>query len=258
MKVIDSHIHLYSQPVLEKEFHISQEPVNELLSELSKKITNKNIDQALVYILDKDVLSMDMAIPNNLIISSTVDIDKSYGDDLEKAFSKGIKIIKLLVYDQAITRDKYSNVIKIAKLAQKKGMVLSICSTFGSKLLYHTNGVELAGFIREKVDIPIILAHGGGPKIFEAMSLSLEYKDIFLDLSFSLKYWWGSSVIRDYAFAVKKLESKRCFYGSDYPYLSFSESMEYFMKFIEEHGFSSQERDRMLHFNFTEFKKQYS
>jgi len=257
MKIIDSHVHLYPEPVLEKERNISQEPVNELLRKLSQKLINKKILRGLVYILDEKVLSMDVEIPENLLISTVVDVHNTYMSDLEKAFDKGSKIIKILPYDQKITRDKYSNVMEVAEFAEEKGMVLTICSTYGSKLLYDTNGIELAVYIKKKADVPIILAHGGGPRIFDAMSIALEYEDIFLDLSFSLKYWWGSSVIKDYAFALKKLESKKCFYGSDYPYVDFDESMDYFLKFINEYNFSDKEKSDMLYSNFDEFERRH-
>jgi len=101
-------------------------------------------------------------------------------------------------------------------------------------LLYRTNGVELAFKIKEMYpDIPIILAHGGGPRVFDAMSLMNEYDDVYMDLSFSLKYWWNSSVIDDYAFALRKLKGKNVLYGSDYPYVSFKDSYNYFAFFAK-------------------------
>lgn len=257
MKIIDSHVHLYPEPIVEKEMQVSKENVNELLNKLSRKVKENGMEEALVYILDEKVLAMNMNCPPNLIIANTVGIHCTYMDDLEKAFAKGIKIIKLLPYDQEITRDKYANVVEIAEFAERKGMVLAICSTYGSKLLYDTNGIELAVHIRKKADVPIILNHGGGPRIFDAMSIVLEYENIFLDLSFSLKYWWGSSVISDYAFALKKLQSKRCFYGSDYPYVGFGESLEYLSNFIKQYGFSEEEKDALLYLNFAEFERDY-
>ena len=89
------------------------------------------------------------------------------------------------------------------------------------------------------------------------MSIALDYEDIFLDLSFSLKFWWGSSVIKDYAFVLKKLEFKRCFYGSDYPYVDFDESIRVFLKFAEKYVFSEDVQESILYRNFIEFKSVY-
>lgn len=257
MKIIDSHVHLYQKPDLEKEFHISQEPVEKLLEGLSNKITKEKINQALVYILDSKFLSLNLKVPKNLIIASVIRLNKNHSEDLKKAFAQGIKVIKILPYEQKISRKIYPEIVKIAKLAKKKKMILSICSTYGSKLVYATNGVELAAYIKTKVDIPIILAHAGGPKIFDAMILALEYEDVFLDLSFSLKSWWGSSQIKDYAFAIKKLDYKKCFYGSDYPYVGFEESLKYFLRLSKKYNFSKKGRDNILYSNFEEFKREY-
>jgi len=259
MEIIDSHIHLYPEPNQEKELNISKEPVNDLLSKLSQKLKNNNVDEAVLYILDKNYLYtiQDIDIPNTITISSVVGIEKSCINDIDMAFNKNIKILKIHPYLQKITKDKYSNILEIANYANGKNIVLTIDCSYGSKLIYDTNGVELAAFIKKKVDIPIILAHGGGPKIFDAMSLALDYEDIFLDLSFSIKYWWGSSVIDDYAFALKKLSSKKSFYGSDYPYVDFDESLEYFLRFIRKYNFSEKDKNNMLYYNFEKFKGRY-
>jgi len=251
MNIIDAHVHLYNKPDIKKEMNVSKEDVNGLLGGLSKKTEQNGIERALVYILDDRVLSMNLSIPDNLIISVIA------GDNLNKTVNKGIRIIKILPYEQEITRDKYSDVLDIAEFAQDNKMILAICATYGSRLIYDTNGVELASYIKRRFDIPIILAHGGGPKIIEAMSLALDYEDIFLDLSFSLKYWRGSSVIDDYAFAIRKLKAKKIFYGSDYPYLGFNESTRCFMEFIDKYSFREQDKENMLYNNFINFERRY-
>lgn len=256
MKIFDAHVHLYPEAVLEKEEAISKEPVNDLLSLLSGKLIKKGIREAVVYLLDANILSMELKPFDNIILASVINYS-NYARDLEKASAKGIKIIKILPYDQKVTKEMYPKIIEIAKMIKDKNMVLSICSTYGSKLVYETNGVELAAKIKHEVDLPIILAHGGGPKVFDAMTMALEYEDIFLDLSFSLKYWWGSSVIQDFAFAIKKLGGKKCFYGSDYPYVDFDESKDYFLRLMKEYNFSKEEQDNMLYANFEEFKRIY-
>jgi len=256
MKISDAHLHLYPEPILEKEAAISNEPVDDLLGLLSRKLTKNGIGQGVVYLLDPKILSMEFKLPDNIILASAINRN-NYLSDLEKASLKGIKIIKILPYDEKITKEIYPKIVEIAKTIKEKKMVLSICSTYGSKLLYETNGVELAAKIKSEVDLPIILAHGGGPKIFDSMTMALEYEDVFLDLSFSLKYWQGSSVIRDYAFAIKKLEGNRCFYGSDYPYVNFNESIDCFLEFMNEYKFSKKYRDRILCTNFEEFRKVY-
>jgi len=257
MRLIDSHIHCFPEPDLSKEITLSEYPVNKYLKELSQKLKKNQIDEAVVYILDERVLLKSIEKPNNLILGCIIGIHDKIGIFSDAASKKGIKIIKLLPYEQKITRDKFDRVIDLATYLSEKKMVLTICSTYGSKFLFDTNGPELAAYIKKYVDIPIILAHGGGPKVFDAMSLALSYDDIYLDTSFSLIYWSGSSVIQDFAFALKKLECERIFYGSDYPNIGFDESLTNFKDFLRTYNFSMEEEENLLFNNFCKFKQEY-
>jgi len=211
MQLIDSHVHI------ETDIHNTSEDLD-----------RNGISKALVYLND-GIIPKER--PDNIILGTTI----NYLSDVKKAYKKGIRIIKMLPYEQRITLNKLNDeYYKSMKFMQKHGMILSMCSTYGSKLLYKTNGLQLAFAVKEDFpDIPIILAHGGGPRVFDAMTLMLEYPDVYMDLSFSLKYWWESSVIDDYAFALRKLKGKNVLYGSDYPYVSFAESLNYFLYFAK-------------------------
>ncbi|MFX1314071.1 MAG: amidohydrolase family protein [Promethearchaeota archaeon] len=255
MDIIDSHVHLYPEPNLDKELNILEEEVNPFLIQLSNLIKTNNILYAVVYVLDKNVLYYNFDLPKNLIISCTLGINDTYKKDIEQAYNKDIKIIKILPYEQEITKKKYSNILEIAQYAEEKRMILTICSTYGSKLIYDVNGIKLAVFLKKKFDIPIILAHGGATKVLDAMSIALDYDNIYLDLSFSLKYWWGSSILKDYAFALKKLNCDRIFYGSDYPYVDFDISMKTFLDFIKKYDFSEDNKEKLAFKNFNKFKR---
>lgn len=257
MKIIDSHVHLYPEPDLDKEFNILESAINPLFIQLSNQLKLNNILHAVVYILDKNVLYYNYEIPQNLTVSCTLGVHDTYMKDIEQAYKKKIKIIKILPYDQEITRNKYSNILEIAEYAEEKGMILTICSTYGSKLIYDTNGIELAILLKKKIDIPLILAHGGASKVIDAMSIALDYENIYLDLSFSLKYWWGSSILKDYAFALKKLNCERIFYGSDYPYVSFNDSLNFFLNFVKKYNFSETEKEQFLFENFNRFSSEF-
>jgi len=237
MKIIDAHVHPETT-----------------LQALSKTLKEQNIEKALVYVLKDDVPCN--VIPENMIVSKAVTTIS--GTRFLNMFSKyKIKGIKFLPYEQEITRDKFMKYWSIAQTAQEKGYFLTICSTYGSKLLYETNGVELAYHIRKDIDIPIILAHAGGARIFDAMNLAKEYDNVFLDLSFSLQYWWGSTVIQDIAFAINKLDGYQVFYGSDYPCVSFKDSMWFFNYFADRYGISKPDKERILYDNFKEFEEKY-
>jgi predicted TIM-barrel fold metal-dependent hydrolase len=72
----------------------------------------------------------------------------------------------------------------------------------------------------------IILAHSGGSRILDALLVAKANSNVYLDLSYSLLYYQGSSVLGDFLFAVKKIGAQRVIYGSDYPEVGIVESFE--------------------------------
>ena len=82
------------------------------------------------------------------------------------------------------------------------------------------NNLNLMCVIVEKIKkIPIVIIHSGGLRVNKVMLLALENNNIFLDSSFSLPFYLGSSIEKDFAFAFKKIGTSRIFYGSDNPYM---------------------------------------
>ena len=61
----------------------------------------------------------------------------------------GVRILKLLPYEQHIMRAEYPLVADFAQIAQGFGMTLTVCCAYGSADIYNTNGVELAAYILE-------------------------------------------------------------------------------------------------------------
>ena len=72
MRIVDAHVHLYPEPDLEKECTVSQESVDSLLQALSQKLKQKRIAQAVVYVLDPQVLNKNFKVPDNLLIATTI------------------------------------------------------------------------------------------------------------------------------------------------------------------------------------------
>lgn len=63
----------------------------------------------------------------------------------------------------------------------------------------------------------VILAHAGGSKAMDVLLLMKAFPNIYADISYSLAYYEGSSVIQDMQFLVKKVGAGRIIYGSDFP-----------------------------------------
>ena len=81
------------------------------------------------------------------------------------------------------------------------------------------------------------------------MLLALDKKNIYLDTSFSLPYYIGSSLETDYAFAYKKIGTHKILYGSDNPYVNPAISLKAHMSFFEKYNFSPKEIEDILYNN---------
>ena len=137
--------------------------------------------------------------------------------------------------------------MKISKKAQSLGMSVMIDTSYGSLDMYQYDNLKLTSEIAKHVtDVPIILLHSGGARCLEAMLLADCCQNIYLETSFTLPYYIGSSVERDLAFAYKKLGSDRIVYGSDFPYINQDDSLSAFLSFAQKWEFSDTEIDNIL------------
>ncbi|HEY7773173.1 MAG TPA: amidohydrolase family protein [Marinagarivorans sp.] len=111
-----------------------------------------------------------------------------------------------------------------------------ICTAVGSPKMYSIDPLKVASAVANKVSSPVVLAHAGGAKIIEAMLIADAHEHVFLETSFSLPYWLGSSVEQDTAFAIKKIGAHRFLYGSDAPFCSEQKALDAHYAFFDRHG----------------------
>ena len=167
--------------------------------------------------------------------------------ELGKMKSAGIDAIKYHCYVQEISEEAYPAAIVLAEHAEQLGMPVFIDTSFGSTKMYRYDNLRLAAALLDQVTaVPVILLHSGGARAMEAMLLAESAPNVFLDMSFSVPYYLGSRVEQDLSFAYKQIGSDRVLYGSDYPYISFDQSMGAAMSFFERSGFPESDRTAIL------------
>lgn len=157
---------------------------------------------------------------------------------LELASALGFRSITLHPYLQRIEPSHYDVIVQLVKEAERLGMFVCLCSAYGSRDMYRYHSLPLAARLAEDSQCPIVLVHGGGAKILEALLLADAFPQIVLETSFSLSYWLGSSVETDFAFAMRKLGPERWLFGSDAPFVSLSAAIEDHLNFFDRHNFS--------------------
>lgn len=136
-------------------------------------------------------------------------------------------------------------------------MFLTICSTFGGRDPYDYDALALVSFLLQKnYRAPMILAHAGGSRIKDAILIADSSPNVYLESSFTVSYWRGSSVIEDLAWGIKKLPN-RFFFGSDYPNVAFSQAKEDALKMLNSNKIPKKLQNDFFYNNSFNFLKKY-
>lgn len=263
--IIDTHLHIplreqgaeYNESEIEYWKNVSTIEIENKLKNVSEIIRQYNIERGIVYFLDnnweKNKWFPINNIPENLILGIEIDVNTK-PENIRLLKDRNIRFVKILPYERKIFREDFKKVLNLAYEVEKNNMILTICCSYGSQYLYETNGVELTAYlVNNGIKSPIIMAHGGMIKILDAFSLMREFDNLYMDLSFTIPFWNQSTVLQDYAFALKKLNYERIFYGSDYPYISIESSMSSFEEFFDEYKLSESGKEKIYYKNITDF-----
>lgn len=161
----------------------------------------------------------------------------------------GIDAIKFHCYFQKIEEADFPKVMELSKVAVDLNMPIFIDTSYGSTGMYRYDNLRLAAYLLEEItDVPVVLLHSGGSRVLEAFLLADACPNVYLEASFSLPYYLGSSVERDMAFIYKKI-AERVVYGSDFPYVDMDSSISKFMTFSQNWGFSDSQVEGFLNTN---------
>jgi uncharacterized protein len=107
--------------------------------------------------------------------------------------------------------------------------------------------VRLAARLAGEVRCPIVMSHGGGRQVLDAMLVAADAPQVLLETSFSLPYYVGSSIDTDFAFAIRKLGASRWMFGSDAPFVALGTSIACTREFFDRHHFTAAEADQIFH-----------
>ena len=192
--------------------------------------------------LDKKIFLTLLASPDHII---------SY-DQLCSLRLAGLSSITFHSYHQSITKSKYSRYLELASWAEELKMPILVDGSYGTLDIYNIDNLEFVAYLASLVkNIPIVIMHSGGSRVLEAMLLVESTSNLFLETSFTLPYYTGSSVENDLAFAYKKIGTERVVYASDHPYISHEASLAAALQFFDKYGFSLSDRDWILRGTFS-------
>lgn len=250
--IIDAHLHL--------DFHGRDK--EQAAEQLKRLLEEKGIDRGVLYLIgDEDFEEGIYSLDFGQSVTPAVMLDPRRPDVeqcLLKLKQQGIKIMKLLPYEQRLLYEDFEQVCRYAMKVQECGMVLTVCGSYGSRDIYHTNGVAMAAeILRTGFQRPLVIAHGGMVRTLDAYALMCEYKNVYIDISFTIPEWWGSHIMDDLYFVMEKFGFERIFWGSDYPYHSYEDELAYFDMFCDKYQISTHNRQKLLNDNFEQFYGEY-
>ena len=217
----------------------------------------QEVAAAVMVVLDPRLLESEdpalaavVARRERLRLACAVDVRHDVGAiQLARAGELGVTFLKFHPYLQKIEDADFPRCVALAKQAEAQGMAVMVCGSYGTRSLGRHSGVRLAAHLAGAVGCPIVLSHFGGAKVLDAMLVAADAPQVYLETSFSLPYYVGSSVETDLAFAIRKLGVSRWLYGSDAPFVGLDESLAVTRAFFERHRFSEDEARAILHDN---------
>jgi predicted TIM-barrel fold metal-dependent hydrolase len=123
----------------------------------------------------------------------------------------------------------------------------------GTHLMQGFHPLRYASLARQCPQTRIIWAHMGGHYVLDFMMLAKRLPNVYLDTSYSLLYYQGSTIPIDMVYAMQSMRFNRIFYGSDYPDRSIAISLQQSLDFLVAQGLTSQQLAKIMSKNATEF-----
>ncbi len=259
MKIYDFHMHLcgsLQNRTMPKSIRLF-EAYKEHKHEFQKFICNGN------FIFNFDLLSeiedyKDLILHlkedwPDVLFTALIDFRKSnFGDAIDQGVACGIKGIKFHSYEQKISESDFPDVLKVAKYAEDKKMIICVDTSYGTSKMFAYDNLKLSAYLSEFIHkMPLVLLHSGGLRILKAMLLADLQPNLFLETSFSVPYYAESTVEKDFVFAYKKIGCERVLYGSDFPTLSLERSIKDTIYFLENHKFAAKDIEKIMYGNAT-------
>ncbi len=188
---------------------------------------------------------------NHISFTALIDFRRNdLQDYLRRVKEEQVRAVMVNSYLQQITSEDYKKVRELCTFARKHKLIICIDGSYGTSGMYRYDNLKLACHIADNIpDTPIVIIHAGGLRVKEAMLLALDKPNVFLDTSFSLPYYIGSSIEQDFAFACKKMDSDRIFFGSDTPYENSGDALNIHLDFFKKYRFSDSAIERILFTN---------
>ena len=241
--IIDAHTHIHPDP---KGFG---EKYDASLESLISSIENSDVDKAILLPISPLVSNEFIAesckkYQDKLIGFASVDpLDSESPDKLTKDVKKfNLKGLKLHPRMQNFSLAD-PNILPVLQRASDLGLPMVIDAfPYSSNVLIKDTLPLLIDELAHKIpNGKFIIAHMGGYRLWDGLFVAKGHKNVYLDISYTLLYFQGSSIANDIKFIIKKAGANKCIYGSDHPEMELSVTYERSLKILKSFDLSKNE-----------------
>lgn len=221
--IIDAHTHLLEPTsVFSKHMDGSVET-------LLRSLDAAGVDRAVTFVIEpfdrnEFVAEACERHPDRLIGYLSVDpnsvLDGDPGAELDRILQlHPFRGVKLHPRHQGFSIGDVRHRPLFAAIAERGLPTLIDCVSMPSKSPLAGNlPFEIDLLVRDVPDLKVIMAHMGGHRVLDGYAVALQHPSVYLDLSWLLYLYRGSSVEQDARWAVTRLAPKRqLIFGSDHP-----------------------------------------
>ena len=245
--IIDAHVHIHSDP---KGFG---EAYDASLDTLINLLNESDIDKAIllpIYPLVSNTFIAEACrkYPDKLIGFASVNplSEKKSIEQLEEdVFQYKLKGLKLHPRLQNFSLND-PHLIPLLQKAADMDLPVIIDTFPNGAGLEKSFPLQIDGIADTVPRTKIIMAHFGGYRLWDALFVAKAHSNIYVDLSYTLLYFQGSSLEKDLGFAIKKLGSNRCVYGSDHPEMEIGTTFDASLEVLSRYQLSSKDMDNIL------------
>jgi predicted TIM-barrel fold metal-dependent hydrolase len=248
MRIVDCFMHPLARPDEQALFIVDTGTLEEDVPRIAAEMEALKVERALLALFHADVYADVLRMgAGRFAVSLLADFrNREALEHLRAVACEGVRSITFHPYLQDISRDAWPLALAYAREAARLGMSVCVCTAYGSKSIYRVEVLPFATAVADAANCPVVFSHCGGAKVIDAMLVADTYPNVFLETSFSLSYWLGSSVEADMAYAMRKLGPGRWLYGSDAPFVPMAQAIDDHLGFFGRHGFKDADVEAIM------------
>jgi uncharacterized protein len=250
-KVVDTHVHLPLK---------SSADATQAAAQLDSELAASGVSRAVVLHLQSQPWSAKefaSAIAPYPRLRGFININPAEAD-AEQKLRRGIEelgFIGLKLHPRLQCFDvNGAESWQLVSLAGEMGVpVLIDAFPDGDWLMMGFDSVHFASLAKKCPRTRIIIGHFGGHHCIDFMMIAKRVPNIWFDLSYSLLYYRGSSVVANLLYCCRSMNFRRIFFGSDYPDRPVADALQLSMEVLAAHGLEEPQFEALLWRNAAEF-----